>query len=445
MQGMSIVRWQNILFSLLLTGLSLVMGWFAYQYPVNFDLTAKQRHSLNETSKSVLDLLEEPVSALVIMGPDQKQRTAVRELFDKYAQHRDTVELEFLNPETSPGKVQALDAHPGGEVILSYAGREQRIRSLSERSLTNALQRLARPTVRKVGFVTGHSERDPLGEGNRDYGEINTALSSVGFSFETISLVTQPTIRSDVDLLVLAAPQETYFPGEVASILNFLGNGGNLLWLREPGNNDTGLRALEIELGVSRLPGLIVEANTQLFNIDSPTFAVVNEYPANTVTADFSNITLFPETAGLDILPMQDTTIRPLLQTSENSWTETGPIEGEVAFDENSPEVRGPVTIGVTIERDREVTTQRIAVIGDADFLANTWLGNGGNREFTERLLNWLARDDAMLEFRSSHADDKDLQIGTTALISIAVIFLLIIPLIFFGLAVNSWRTLRKG
>lgn len=445
MQGLSIVRWQNILFSLILTALCVVIGWYSHRYSASWDLTSQQRHSLNTTSTAVLSLFEEPINALVVMGPNQTQRDAVKSLFAKYQKHKTDISVEFLNPETNPKQVEDLDAHAGGEVILSYKNQEQRIRSLSERTLTNALQRLVRTSSRKVLFINGHRERDPAGTGNTDYAEIGSALSSTGFIFSTTSLVTQPTIPEDTDLLVIAAPRESYFPGEVASILNYLGNGGNLLWLREPGKHDTGLRALEIELGVSKLPGLIVEANTRLFNIDSPTFAIINEYSPNTVTADFSSITLYPEAAGLDILPMQDRTIRPLLQTSENSWTETGPIEGEVAFNENSEEIRGPITIGVTIDRDREIAKQRIAIIGDADFLANTWLGNGGNREFTERLFNWLASDDAMLDFQSTHSKDKKIEIGNSALISIAVLFLAVIPLFMFSLAFFAWHRQRKG
>lgn len=445
MQSRTIIRWQNLLFSMLLASLCLVLGWYSQQYYTQWDITAHSRHSLSDTSKAVLKMLDGPVNALVVMGPEKSQRDAVTTLFEKFQTQKTDINLEFLNPETSPKRVEKLNVNPGGEIILGYGDQEQRIRILSERSVTNALQRLARPANRKVLFVTGHKERNPVAEGNRDYAAIHSRLAATGFTFDTISLVSVPTVPESTDLLVIAAPQEKYFPGEVASILNYLGSGGNLLWLQEPEQADTGLKALEIELGVNTLPGVIVDANTQLFNIDTPTFAVINEYVTNPVTADFSSITLFPEAVGLDVLPMQGRTILPLLQTSENSWTELGPIENAVAFDENSEERRGPLTLGVTINRDREIGKQRIAVIGDADFMANTWLGNGGNLAFGERLFNWLSTDDSMLEFNSEPAPDKQVTIPAAALLTMAALFLLGAPVVMFSIAFFAWRRQKKA
>ncbi|MCB1757576.1 MAG: Gldg family protein, partial [Gammaproteobacteria bacterium] len=421
----NIIRWQNLLFSFLLAALCLVIGWYSQQYYRQWDITAQARHSLNETSIAVLQMLDGPVNALAVMGPEKEQRDAVTALFDKFRKYKPDFHLEFLNPETSPNRVRQLNVSPGGEIILAFGEQEQRIRILSERSVTNALQRLARPVNRHVLFVTGHEERNPVSEANRDYAEISSRLAATGFSFDTISLVSQPVVPETADLLVIAAPLEKYFPGEVASILNYLSRGGNLLWLLEPGQGDTGLRALALELGIDALPGIVVDANTQLFNVDTPTFAVINEYAPNPVSADFSSITLFPEAVGLDVLPMQDRTILPLLQTSANSWTELGPIENEIAFDENTEERRGPLTLGVTINRDREIGKQRIAVIGDADFMANTWLGNGGNQAFAERLFNWLGTDDNMLEFNSETAPDKQVVIPAPALLTMAGVFLM--------------------
>ncbi len=445
MSGLSLVRWQNLLFSAILTALCIVLGWYSQQYYKQWDLTAQSRHSLSESSKAVLRLLNAPVYASIVMGPEKSQRDAVSTLFEKYQNPKPDIFLEFINPETQPQRVEDLKANPAGEVILNYKGQEQRLRTLSERSLSNALQHLARPSKRKVLFISGHRERKPGGKSNGDYAELTSRLGSIGFSIDTISLVSQPTIPDDTDLVVIAAPRDQYFPGEVASILNYIGRGGNLLWLREPDQTDTGLKALEIELGVSALPGIIVDANTRLFNIESPTFTVINEYAPNPVIADFSNITLFPTAMGLEVLPMQDQSIRPLLQTGSNSWTETGPIEGNISYDENSVEKRGPLLLGVSIDRDRGFKNQRILVIGDADFLANTWLGNGGNQMLAERIYNWLGSDDNMLEFTSPIAADKKVTITTSALLSMAGIYLMIIPLAMFSLAFINWRKLRKG
>ncbi len=444
-QKSSIVRWQNLLISLLLAGICIVIGWYSHHYYKQWDWTAGARHSLNKTSKAVVSLLDGPVKAVAVIGPAKAQREAIRSIFEKFQLEKKNLQLEFLNPETNPGRVKELKAHAGGEIILYYNDRQQRIRNLTERSLSNALQHLARPAKRSVLFITGHQERQAKGKGNGDYFEAVAKLSNIGYTFDKISLVTQPSIPELTDLLVIAAPIDSYFPGEVASILNYLSQGGNLLWLREPGNINLGLKPLEIELGVDKLAGKVVEANSRLFNVDSPTFVVINNYPPNPLTTEFSSITLFPEAAGLNVLPMQDRTIRPLLKTSDNSWTETDDIEGQVEFNENSSETRGPIILGVTINRDRGTRKQRIAVIGDADFMANTWLGNGGNQAFAQRLFNWLSLDDNMLEFVAAPAFDKQINISNTTVLSLAFLYLIVIPLTLFGFAFFVWHWQKKG
>lgn len=445
MTGVNIVRWQNILFSLLLTTICLVLGWYSHQHYRQWDITAESRHSLTETSIAVLEMLDGPVNVLAVMGPEKNQRDAVEEIFQKFMRRKNDLYLKYLNPETNPSRTTELKADPAGEIILNYGQQEQRIRSLSERSLTDALQRLARPADRTVRFVTGHQERSPSAVTNSNYSDITSRLAAIGFNFETISLVSEPSVPQNTDLLVIAAPREKYFPGEVASVLNYISQGGNLLWLHEPGTKNIGLRALEIELGVSPLAGVIVDANAKLFNVDTPTFAVIDHHLSHPINDGFNSITLFPEAAGLDILPMQDSSVSPLVQTSKSSWTETGPIEGEVGFDAGTEEVAGPINLGITIERDRGQQKQRIAVLGDADFMANTWLGNGGNQAFTERLFNWLGTDDNMLQFTSNIAPDKQLNLSDNSLILLAVTFLIAIPLFMLILAFISFRKLRVG
>ncbi len=446
MQASKIVRWQNLTITLMLTGICLIAGSYSQKYYKQWDVTAQDRHTLSDTSKAVINLLEHPLKVLAILGPSEKPRSAVKDLIARYQAHKPDIELDFLNPETNPSRVQTLGANPEGEIIFYYNNEnEQRINQLSERVISNALLRLARPDNRRVLFVTGHQERQATGKRNKDYNELFSRLSEIGFIVGKISLVTQPVIPDDTDLLVIAAPIDNYFPGEVASILSYLGTGGNLLWLREPDLHNNGLNALELELGVSFLAGKIVEANSRLFNVDSPTFVIVNQYPANPVTVDFDSITLFPEAAGLRVLAIQEQTIRPLVTSSENSWTETGEIEGQVKFDENSEETRGPIVLGVTMERNRLSRNQRIAVIGDADFMANTWLGNGGNRAFSERLLGWLTAGDRTLNITSFSAPDLQIIISNSSVLTMAISYLVVFPLILFIVAFLVWHTRRRG
>jgi ABC-type uncharacterized transport system involved in gliding motility auxiliary subunit len=143
----------------------------------------------------------------------------------------------------------------------------------------------------------------------------------------------------------------------------------------------------------------------------------------------------------------------PLLTTLEHSWTETGEIEGEISFDSGNDERAGPLDIGVVLTRtvasedvadDASVPEQRIVVIGDGDFLSNTYLGNPGNLDLGLNIVRWLSHDDATIEIRVKSAPDTSLVLGRVAQGVIAIGFLIGIPLLLLLLGIGIWLRRRQ-
>jgi ABC-type uncharacterized transport system involved in gliding motility auxiliary subunit len=84
-------------------------------------------------------------------------------------------------------------------------------------------------------------------------------------------------------------------------------------------------------------------------------------------------------------------------------------------------------------------------VIGDGDFLSNTFLGNGGNRALGERIFDWLLGDDKLVDLPPRGAPDRLLQISQGGLNAISVGFLIVLPLLLLliGGAI-VWRRRRR-
>ena len=139
--------------------------------------------------------------------------------------------------------------------------------------------------------------------------------------------------------------------------------------------------------------------------------------------------------------PLAGQNTAALLQTPNASWTETGTLEGEVIYNENTAEVAGPLILGVSIERKINEREQRIIIIGDADFGAGSFVGNGSNLAFIESLFLWLGGNAAALEFVTSPAIDAQLDLNKQHIISLSIGFLLVLPLCLFGVAGFAvWR-----
>ncbi len=88
---------------------------------------------------------------------------------------------------------------------------------------------------------------------------------------------------------------------------------------------------------------------------------------------------------------------------------------------------------------------QRILVVGDGDFLANAYLGNGGNLDLGLAMVNWLLHDDALVQVPARAAPDRGLSLSRTAAAAIGIGFLLVLPfgLILTGVAI-WWRRSRR-
>jgi len=202
-------------------------------------------------------------------------------------------------------------------------------------------------------------------------------------------------------------------------------------------------------LGIEAFPGTIVDPTTQLFGVQDPRFALVSEYSPHPITREFELITLFPQAAALDLVAQEGWQKEAFLTTVERSWSETGPLEDQIEFDSGS-DIPGPLNIGVTLNRDHEntakglITEQRIAVIGDGDFLANTYLGNSGNLDLGLHIFNWLSADDQLIAIPAVTREDTKLELSQSSQYIIGFGFLIFLPLLLTGSGISIWLRRRK-
>jgi len=435
---------QNAFIAALAVSIAIALIWLSTAVSAAFDVTANKRHQLTKGTIAAVQALQGAVTIQAVMGPEPQTRASLSELVSRYQAHNAQIELQFINPDTDPGRARELNAAVGGELIINGMGREQRLTSVSERLLTGALRQLNRDGERTLAFVIGHEERSPASEDAIGWQNTTQRLASIGLNSVERSLVTDPRIENDVDVLVIADARRRYFPGEIASVLEHVNRGGNLLWLTETQLDNkagSGLNALALELGIDTLPGTVIDKASLTANTNAPSLVIVNRFPKHPINAGLNAPVLLPDATALSVTALAGQTILPLLQTAEQSWTELGKLEGAVGFDEGTDEVSGPLILGVTIERLINGQQQRIAVIGDADFAANQFVGNGANQRFIESLMLWLSGETAALEFVTEAAPDTQLILSKRAIIILSAVVLILIPLVLLLFAgVIAWR-----
>ena len=128
-------------------------------------------------------------------------------------------------------------------------------------------------------------------------------------------------------------------------------------------------------------------------------------------------------------------------------------ISDEMVFNSANGDIAGPVTIAVALHRtsnsarsftNSKPQTQRIVVVGDSDFLADTYIGAGANLTLGLNIFNWLIGDDDFVSVEVNVSPDTKLVLNDTQLMIIAFGFFLIIPIVLLLIGFRIWFKRKK-
>ena len=442
-------RIQSGIFLLLFIALMAVLAWISNRYPISVDMSANQRNSLSQESARLVAGIESPLEVTLFVSPINESKPLLEALFERYSLLQPNIIVTSLNPDLHPDLLRAHDIRYDGEVLLEYLGRSEKVSQVNEAAVSSAIQRLLRQGERWLVFLEGHGERNPYREANHDYSLLATQLASKGYRIEVLNLTQTSSIPENTNVLILASPKVALLPGEIAILREHIESGGNLLWLADPEQAIDGLDMLADLLAIEFLPGIIVDPNSQLMGLDRADFALVGEYPRHPVTQNLGSLSLFPQAQALEYHGEDIWQQQIFLRSHSRSWNETGELQGEIFNGDDEDENQGPLNIGFTLERSHqnaagELFDQRVAIIGDADFISNRYLGNGSNLEMGINLLNWLSHDDQLIAISPRPAPDTRLELSHEKQLFIAVLFLVAMPLGLLASGLRIWLQRRK-
>lgn len=440
------LRLHHALFVVLLLALVAMLGYLALESRVQWDVSQNGRNSLSQTSHEILQKLNGPVEITAYATEKDANLGNLRQIIGDfvalYQRAKPDMTLTFINPVENPQLAKNAGVSVNGEMVVVFKGRREHLTVINEQALTNALMRLAREEATQILALTGHGERKLDGAANYDLGEFGKQLLVNGISSQTVNLAAEPDIPDNTRLLIIASPQVDLMPGEVDKLSAYIKRGGNLLWLVDQ-ESLRGLLPLAEQLQLTLLPGVVVDPQAQQLNAPI-TFALGTEYGQHAITKDFNYITVFPFARQVVInYESESWSGVSLVDVAPEGWVETDDLEDEITFDQRY-DVAGPVSIAAALSRvvaDRE---QRIVVVGSGHFVANNYLGNGGNLDFGINLINWLVGDEDLITIQPRATRDSQLILSETDLSVMVVGFLIVLPLIFLLSGAFIWWHRRR-
>ncbi len=457
------LRIQNSIFYILFVVIIGLLGYLSKTYHKSFDITQNQRNSLHQTTQDLLKKITKPIKLIAYVPDDAVVHSSLKELIEKYRKHNKAIQLEFVNPDLDPIRAKQDGIEYSGQLLIKLGDKSEAVSSVDEQTMINVLQRLSREEARLVIFLEGHNEASPLEEKSNGISKLATVLEKKGFLLQPHNILRTQSIPESASFVIIAAPKKDFLEAEVKIISDYLKRGGNLLWLHEPVDLH-GLDDIEQQLGVELQQGTLLDANQalqEMLGIKHPAAIAVIDYGQSELTKDLSAHTLFPFATSIN----KDQEIKdsgwkyqPILSTLVTSWLESGDIQGNVKFDDDADKP-GPLDIGMIVTREipesdatennsvdkpeKKNTEQRVVVLGDSDFMRNSYIGQGSNLDFASNIFNWLSTDDDLLSIKASISPGNSLSLSNAGRVALASLWLGL-PLMLLVLGVFRWMRRRN-
>ena len=306
----------------------------------------------------------------------------------------------------------------------------------------------------KVGVVYGHGERDVFNIGDKGYFMFASsyvfrhALVNQGFDVEVISIA-ENDIPEDVNILLIADPQEAYSEAEIQRISDYLAKGGNAMIAGKPFSREK-LNPIMDMVGVSFVDGILVQESkdyAQNLIIGDIAYDALKVSQSLIAAISKKNNIVGENAMALDVTKASEkgfevinmVTTDSLSNDKKRVWNEL-----QVTDFENEKAVFNPekgekelksAPLAVALTRNVAEKEQRIVVLGNADMIANVELlkSRSGVRASNYTLITesfrYLSQDEFPIYAPRPAGPDTDLlYLKREARLWVKWIFNLVIP-----------------
>ncbi len=454
-------------------GILVAVNYLASRQNKRWDLTANQVYSLSDQTVKILKDLDAPVTFTVF--DRELALDGYRKQMETYTYQSSKVSAEYIDPEKNPLRARAAEITALGTVLIQYKDRTERVSSMQEQAVANALVKAITGETRKVYFTQGHGEKDHVSTERTGYSAIAQALSTDNYGVEKVVLAQTREVPADATVLVVAGPATDFLQPEIEAVERYLAKGGKLLALIDPpagtGSTTPLLDGLLQSWGFALGMNIVVDASGigQLLGTDASVPVVAN-YPPHPITENFQLMTAFPLARSVvagDAATSGGRTPEVFAQTGAQSWAETDLVAitsggGRVELNEDKGDRPGPISLAAAVSapateapappppaegaapaENKPTPQSRVVVIGDSDFASNGILGVQGNRDFFQNTVNWLAQQEGLIAIRPREPEDRRITMTAEAQNMVFWLSIFGIPGFIFALGLLNWRGRR--
>lgn len=449
------------LYTLIFLAILAVLNFLIARHDVEWDATSERLHSLSPQSQRVLTGLDGQVSVLAFFSQAHVGRRRAEDLLELFrGAAPDRVAVRMIDPITQPSLTREHKVVMNGTTLVRYGEREERIATLEEGTLLNAILEVTRSELMLICFSSGHGERDPGAGTQLGFSIAARNLERQAYLVETVVPARDHDTLDGCRVLIVADPRSEFLEAEIAALERYLEGGGALLLLLDP-ENDPGFLPLLAEYGIELANDQVVDPMSRAHGYSqfSPVAVDYGDHPAVADLARLRILSVFFDGRSAEVgenvkyRPEEDAVC--LARTAPGTWADSTP---GVALYDPEADRRGPICLGVAASFDptkkppiegepeeaREGPERRIVAWGDSDFASNTFFAMQGNGVLFLNSVNWLARRGELVSLPPRDQVPRTAVVHRPVARLIFVVCVMLFPLLVLGGGLALWGFRRR-
>ncbi|MBU1108391.1 MAG: GldG family protein [Candidatus Riflebacteria bacterium] len=414
--------WVNdIVLILVIISIGVVLSHIGFRRNVRYDFTHNQIFSISDMTIQTVRNLNKDVRITAFYPKGTPEEGMIRDLLNEYKRHSDRLSFTLVDPMRDPVTTRAMSVGTIGTIVVQCEASRQDIlrgdlfdipspygppdakpKFTGEQVITSAIINVTSGIKRLVTFVKGHGEASVSGYQPRDIAGLNELLTSENFDVTEITLL-EEDIDPRTSVLAIVAPQQDLVDAEIEKLRSYIqGNKGHLLVALDPGQSFDKLEDLIFkQFGVLYNNDIVVDPR----GIQRNYWTVapdLSDHPITVPIKEKNMLGLMFHCRSLTIEPKDGFKTDPILRTIENSWAKRGlnpNVSVEIGFEEGR-DVRGPLNMGIVLERTGVASGAKALILGDSDFFSNAYISALANRDLIINSINWMVGQYQMITIR---------------------------------------------
>ncbi len=385
---------------------------------LRLDLSAERRYTLSDRASKILDGLPADVRIIAFLRSQDPRNQQIDNLLREVERRSARVTIQRFEVNRHPALAREYGVDSYGALVVESDGRRRVFSNPREEVLMAALLQVTRQQRKTVGWVVGHGE-GALDETARDrgYSVARALLEQEYYEVRPISLITDE-VPHEIAVLIIAGPEKSYLPEELASLDRYLQRPGQALVMLDPFRAPD-LAAFFRKYDVDLTDDVVLDPNSRLYGGEHLTMQVSIQRGDHPVIGPLDAPPLFSLTRSVRAVrgePGASDAVT-FLRTSEESWAtrDSSVVRTGTSRFVAGRDRPGPVSVGLELAfrvltpPGAEPRQGRLLVYGNSEFANNFFIEFLGNKDLFLNSVNWLARERQALASRP-HQQELGLQ-----------------------------------